>query len=407
MEQERGTVKARSRIDALDSLRGLAALSVVIHHSLLVFTAFYLPYAVYPPQTTGTGLMNWLTYSPLHIIWGGRESVMLFFVLSGFVLYLPYRQWPGIDGRKASPTPYPNYLAKRICRIYLPYIFVIGLSCILLPRLSSFGVYGLSDWFNGMWSHPVSLGNIVDYILMFPWDSHNINTATWSLGHEMRISVVFPLIALFVRSRSALSSIILALAVSLLPGRFLPLSDPYLRVMTESCYYAGFFVLGALLAKNQESIKAGFSRCSVYIKVVMLIASFAVFNWKWEFFGVPHLNTMETVDWAMGVGASALICFSFSSVRIGRLLSKRPLVWLGRISYSLYLIHALVILTLIYTLRDYLPIPFIVTLVLPVSLALAAVMNRLIEAPSISLGHLADGCLRKHSADSRTPDISA
>lgn len=65
-----------SRFDQIDSIRGLAALSVVISHLSLVIPNVYI--------------VQKLKNTPLHIFWAGHEAVILFFILSGFVLALPY-----------------------------------------------------------------------------------------------------------------------------------------------------------------------------------------------------------------------------------------------------------------------------------------------------------------------------
>jgi peptidoglycan/LPS O-acetylase OafA/YrhL len=88
------------RFAELDSLRGLAALAVVLSH----FTGVYLNTRHYTV---------FLYKFPMRILLDGRAAVILFFLLSGFVLSLPYRQ-RGLE--------YGTFLVRRICRIYLPYL---------------------------------------------------------------------------------------------------------------------------------------------------------------------------------------------------------------------------------------------------------------------------------------------
>ena len=131
-----------TRFDQLDAMRGLAALSVVIHHSLLtlpVFLSAHYHEAVSPQNSA-------LTDSPFHIFWAGREAVILFFMLSGFVLSLSYL--------KHKELPYKIFILKRICRLYVPYISSIILSAVFLYIITPQAeVTTASIWFNGMWNH--------------------------------------------------------------------------------------------------------------------------------------------------------------------------------------------------------------------------------------------------------------
>lgn len=72
------------RLHELDSLRGIAAFSVMLSHVFLVFPIIW--------NTTRPAEATWwlklFMYSPLRVAWAGHEAVVFFFVLSGFVLAL-------------------------------------------------------------------------------------------------------------------------------------------------------------------------------------------------------------------------------------------------------------------------------------------------------------------------------
>ena len=66
------------RIAAFDGLRGVAAAIVVLFHYLCM---------LHPALTPKMGeTVHWLVDTPVHILWNGRFSVAVFFVLSGFVM---------------------------------------------------------------------------------------------------------------------------------------------------------------------------------------------------------------------------------------------------------------------------------------------------------------------------------
>src|SRR5208282_647946 len=83
------------RLSELDALRGIAALSVVLWH---FFCATY----------TVPGVR------PIYWIARGDGAVVLFFLLSGFVLSLPFF--------RAQKPAYLSFIIRRVCRIYLPYL---------------------------------------------------------------------------------------------------------------------------------------------------------------------------------------------------------------------------------------------------------------------------------------------
>src|SRR5262245_2798501 len=105
------------RFVQLDSLRGLAALTVVVNHHLNVLPSIY-DKTLYQNES----LLMAIKYSPLHIFWAGHEAVIFFFVISGFVLALPY------FNRKMT---YTSFLRKRVCRIYLPYIVAVCVAILM------------------------------------------------------------------------------------------------------------------------------------------------------------------------------------------------------------------------------------------------------------------------------------
>lgn len=109
---------AGSRVRSLDGLRGAGALVVVITHALVVIPSLSLMYVAADGQQLASpefGSMEWWLYStPLRLIWGGHEAVLVFFVLSGIVLTAPLVTH-GRHGRA-----WLGYYLRRLCRLYVP-----------------------------------------------------------------------------------------------------------------------------------------------------------------------------------------------------------------------------------------------------------------------------------------------
>jgi acyltransferase-like protein len=90
------------RFGQLDSLRGIAAATVVVGHLIRSV-----------PAIDDRSQAFWaLKYTPLHVFWAGHQAVIFFFVLSGFVLALPFY---------SRAVSYRTFVVKRVLRICVPY----------------------------------------------------------------------------------------------------------------------------------------------------------------------------------------------------------------------------------------------------------------------------------------------
>ena len=117
------------RLQQLDSLRGLAACSVVLCHATNVLPAVY----------DDPRRLWWLTETPLALLRAGHAAVVFFFVLSGYVLVLPFLK---------GPVSYPSFVVRRLCRIWIPYVtaMIAAVGCAMWFHPSP--VSGLSHWAN-------------------------------------------------------------------------------------------------------------------------------------------------------------------------------------------------------------------------------------------------------------------
>jgi peptidoglycan/LPS O-acetylase OafA/YrhL len=167
------------RLRELDSLRGLAASTVVLHHFGLMWPAWQ---AHFGPWRLGR-----FQIAPFYPLYAGHEAVMLFFVLSGLVLSLPYLRGRG--------QPYPIYLARRVLRIYAPYLPALALS--VCGAAIWHGSHDQGNFPVDFWSRPVDSGLVLQHIAFIGvYDSRQFDFVIWSLIYEMRISILFPVLTL-------------------------------------------------------------------------------------------------------------------------------------------------------------------------------------------------------------------
>jgi peptidoglycan/LPS O-acetylase OafA/YrhL len=380
------------RIAALDSVRGIAAFIVVIHHCFLT-RAVYSDFFFTQWKTPATGLVSWIfLYTPARLVWAGYEAVTLFYVLSGLVLALPW-----VEGRAPE---YKKYAIRRMCRLYIPYVVAIAAAGVLnVAFLQHAYVSGASQWVNSMtWTNHITPFLIFDHLAIIGHHA-TINGVTHTLIWEIRVSLLFPLIIVpimrwGVRGALAVFGCLVALIVGLQlaygdisgVGNLL-ISAKHQRIPLKlaielqwTAYYACFFVFGSLIAARLREIRLFFSRAGSWLGFVLLGAGLLVFQGHWsQWHAVQELM--------VAVGSVLILCAALAPGGVEKMLLKKFPRYLGRLSFSLYLVHVPVILALTILTRGALSLPLLILIVVPVSIALADVFDRLVTAPSANLGH--------------------
>lgn len=364
-----------NRLESLDGLRGIAALVVVFAHAMLMQPFFWaLHYGPHDEQRSQIETL--IADSPIRLLWGGDNAVILFFVLSGFVLALPWT-----NGRQ---LPYGSYLISRFCRIYLPYLVAMIISLVLAVTIGGAKIPGASDWVNlYAWANNYYWLDIPSLLLMLGNDySTWLNNPTWSLVWEMRVSLLFPLLVISViRWRMAgVVAVAVGLWVALTVSQAIAGANPAETAMLGrphlTFYYAAFFLMGVVLAYYRDVLTRLGSMGSGDVSIIMLVVGL----WIW------FTNWSIQPEFMKGAGAALIIIASISVGVPRKLLTTVPVQWLGRVSYSLYLVHVPVLLVAEYSLFQYLPHSTIVLIAIPTALVIAELFYRLVEGPTHRLG---------------------
>lgn len=359
-------VAVSERYEELDSLRGLAALTVFVYH-----IALWIP--IMAAATRGDAqhaVLNIFKYTPLRIFISGPEAVVLFFVLSGFVLSLAFY--------KPTPVRYLPYLAKRVCRLWVPYAVAVTVAFAVCAMVSRGVAHGLVS---SSFRTPLTVGEFLRHMtLVGNFDIHAADPPIWSLVHEMRISLIFPVLIFTIVRFGWLPNLLL--------WGFVSTSSTVLMAVTpygQSMRYVIMFVVGALLAKHRHAVIGWMARRSgIFRAGVFVVAACAItFKW-WTPFGMQFQWVRDT--WCPLIGAALCIVLSLSSPAARRVLRTRVAVFLGRVSYSLYLYHAIVLFVLTKLLIDQLPYLVIAAIAVPIAVGAATVSYRYVEVPSIRWG---------------------
>lgn len=327
---------AANRISALDSLRGIAALGVVATHCLQLA----LP--------DGT-----LNHTPLRILVNGRCFVIFFFVLSGFVLAKAIWQ--------TKRGGYADYVKRRFARLMPPYLAAGLIGALIAASSSSL------DW-SALGSYMVALGTP---------QAIAVNPPSWSLVYELRASLLMPFIAALVAfspARALALSILLflvseALIVVLHIGQFPYGADDWLSAATVTARFIVDFLAGALLAWDAQN-----KRHAIRIVAAYPLAALAV----------AYLLMSTLLDQFSLVAAVILIALALAWEPLRMFLEKAPFQWLGRISYSLYLTHYLVLTALVGLISKEVPTVIALLVVAPLTLVFAASFHEFVEKPAIA-----------------------
>lgn len=345
---------------------------VVFHHCLLTFPVWDRTMSS-GPSTPMTAL---LTYTPLHLLWGGHVAVLIFFALSGFVLTLMLMRTP--------PMSYPAFAMKRVCRIYVPYFLVLTLAIGLMLSLHPHGVPSMGAWFNASWSGGVSRGLLIDQTFMLGADRYNyIDNPAWSLVHEMRYSLVFPAILWVSRRLPWKPATAGSLGVTLIFRAACGLQPT--NTVLDSLQYFFVFAGGSVLAVHRSAAREWYSSQSASLRIALATAAVLLLSTDGLLFLRNHA-LRAAVFMTTQIGSVILLFCVIGARRAHAILETRAVLWLGRISYSLYLSHVVVLLTLVYALKDLVPPVTVIAFVPAAALVVAEVLYRLVERPAMALG---------------------
>ncbi|HDR7784620.1 MULTISPECIES: acyltransferase family protein [Bacillus] len=353
------------RIKELDSIRGLAALTVVFGHFCLMLPS----------------LPNSIKFSPLRFLWAGGEAVIVFYVLSGFVLSMALYH---------SKTNYWGYLIKRFVRIYIPYYFWIIITFVLFILFSSYEVVGLRDWFYDRWQGSITKLDILNhFVLLNNFFTENYNPVIWSLAQEMRISIVFPLLFLLFYKLNWKKTILFALSFSFI-SVFLNMlhigkAEGFYNGYADTLHFTSMFMVGMLLFKYKEKLIYSYRNMKKFKKGFLIALGIILYLYSILIYGFSRNDTTFLLkDWGVVMGVSIFIIMAMSNLKVKAFLNKNVFVYLGEISYSIYLCHFPIMMVLFKLLYTKIPIFFLLTLCIAMTLLFSIISYHLIEKKCIN-----------------------
>jgi peptidoglycan/LPS O-acetylase OafA/YrhL len=374
---------SQTRLDYLDSIRGTAALLVVLHHCWIGTAPASVSLHGSLSTTLGGSASGTLLYALAKFLESGRAGVMVFFVLSGFVL---------ASSQLARPTSYVSYVVKRVFRIYPAFLFVVLVSY-CLHRLIGVQHDEGTEWLR-LGNNPcLSFTILLQHLIMVGTKGAiGLDNVMWTLVQEMRISLIFPAM-LWSIMKYRLRAILLYMVVSIVCTIYLLFTtgtvakgyddETLAATFLETGYFVVFFACGAYLAVARQSLSYKIAGLSVWGKALLFITT-AYFLLKSDYDG--HGVAGCIADYMRGLGSIGLIGLAMGVPKLGAALTHEILVRLGRISYSLYLVHVPILYAVTQTLGPSWPALQTSMVVVALSLLVADLTARMIEFPSIRLG---------------------
>lgn len=317
------------KIGYLEGLRGIAALSVVLHH---YFCAFY-PALIFGSIAAVhlTPLEPALAASPVSAVFNGAFAVSIFFVLSGFVL--PHRYF-----RTQDPGSLSGSAARRYIRLAGPILFT-SLIVFLLISLhlyfnSPAGAITQSGWLKNQTQFIPSPAGVIEESL---WGSLTLgqgtyNTVLWTMTIEFLGSfLVLSFAALFGNLKNRWVFYLVAAGVFI------------------NTYYLAF-IAGMFLCDLTSRDAGGWWRIKNPLISLILLAA-GIFLGSWYLAGwwgteagiPPTLLFLDLPQFCRIAGATLLLIVVLNLEPLQVFLGERIPRFFGKISFSMYLLHAIVL----------------------------------------------------------------
>ncbi len=330
----------------IESLRGIAILLVYFHH----VDGFVAP--------AGNGARESIPFLLWAFVTAGQTGVSLFFVLSAFLLSLPFLAQAG-GGKRVSRRDFYKRRALRILPLY--YTAVIVGSVATANRLTD--VLHAVPYF-------VFLNSAEGFTTPLP----PFSNVWWSLATEIQFYMILPLLPFFMRSRARRwlgVGVLLSFAYSyaqFVMHRFYMQTIPGQILLGVSVFGRGpVFIFGVLAAwvyirygvrirhrlEGIRWVRAGGADLlflATWLALAFLLRWLTLFGyWRAEFQTLHVWHVVEGFLWA-----AILLQMLLAPLRTKAIVANRWLARLGVLSYSIYILHVpMILLTVIYLRRWY------------------------------------------------------
>ncbi|HEU0266337.1 MAG TPA: acyltransferase [Candidatus Saccharimonadaceae bacterium] len=316
-----------ARFMALEGVRGIAAISVVLWHTTYMFFAFTI---------VGAGVQHakfesFLYGTPLMAFISGSWAVAIFFVLSGFVLSIKFFTRGDSDGVKSQ-------LIRRYPRLMIPAAAVCLVACVIMllglnhnPAVNQFSH---SDWLASMWSFVPSIPNALYDGTIGVFTSNASATqydpVLWTMYWEFLGSLLVFGFLMFVGK-----------------NRKRWVGYGLLAALTYSTYLFGFLI-GMIFADLYGHDK--FKKLNLGVALILVAVGFylgGIITTSSPYYSfLPQIGGMQPgmfIWFVRALAAGLVVYVVLATPRITKLMERRWISGIGKYTYALYLMHKLVL----------------------------------------------------------------
>jgi peptidoglycan/LPS O-acetylase OafA/YrhL len=316
--------RPRVRLDALDGMRGLAALGVLVLHVWM----FSYGDSGKPPK-------GFLDFALGEL----RLGVQLFFVLSGYLIFRPFVA-AALDGARRGPS-LKRYAIRRAARILPGYWLALAASFFLLRHLD----------------HPMQVDPAELPVFLVFAQNHFLETIKhldppmWTLAIEVSFYAVLPVLGwlamkLCGTSRARLTAFTLIVIAAGVLSTILAYTHHWPETLSTSLlphlveFGAGMTM--AVVLQGRAQLRHLPAAALALLGVALIVGN----SW-WHALGIGAQDVRSWVGDAPGVlGIALVLSVLIAGPWRATLLARGPAKWLGTISYGVYLIHFPVIVGL-------------------------------------------------------------
>lgn len=359
---------------SLHGLRAIAALGVVFFHWVSVFPSFNIWFAQFqiPDHPWLNPTLPWAL---------GWQGVPLFFVLSGYLLT---RQWLT---REVSLQPVIHFYQRRAMRIYP----AVWMQLVVL--------FGLAELLPTLWT-PVTwrslIPNVVMWVNLPPFFTSPINDVWWTLPVELMFYLILPLLV-WLQRRAGLLLVVTMLSGITIGWRvwvtYQHLGDnmsTHLAILDSLPGTLFTFGTGFAIAHMQVRLKPmhaprifWFSVAGFFVAQTVLVSNIEVYwqgGWLLRIWSSTLAISLAGIVLAMCLGGGGIFA---------RFCASNTMVWLGELSFGIYLWHfpLMQMLNALYpqlapsAVGSFLAL----AITMPVTLALAALSYYKLERPLMAV----------------------